>query len=304
MAYASDKKPLELTALTSLATDDTFIVGDTTDTSEVAKSITKANLEADLTPALATTVTTNANLTGHVTSSGNAAVLGSFTAAQLNTAVSDDTVALITTAVMDSELTSIADVKALDQSVVSGAAPVLDATNFTNLPSGDVVDDTTPQLGGDLDTNGKDILLGIGTGDKSSIILNDSALADESWSGTTIKGTGGATIAVGDLCYLNADDSRWELVDANLSDGYDKMVGVCVLATTDGAATEMLVDGLMASAAFPAFTVGAPVYMSETAGDMVVTQPSTADVAIRIMGYALTATVIHFRPSNDYIVHV
>jgi hypothetical protein len=37
----------------------------------------------------AATVTTNANLTGHVTSTGNAAVLGSFTLAQLNTAVSD-----------------------------------------------------------------------------------------------------------------------------------------------------------------------------------------------------------------------
>ena len=37
----------------------------------------------------AATVTTNANLTGHVTSVGNAAVLGSFTIAQLNTAISD-----------------------------------------------------------------------------------------------------------------------------------------------------------------------------------------------------------------------
>lgn len=36
-------------------------------------------------------VTTNANLTGHVTSVGNAAVLGSFTVAQLNTALSDGT---------------------------------------------------------------------------------------------------------------------------------------------------------------------------------------------------------------------
>lgn len=35
------------------------------------------------------TVTTNANLTGHVTSTGNAAVLGSFTLAELNTAISD-----------------------------------------------------------------------------------------------------------------------------------------------------------------------------------------------------------------------
>lgn len=39
------------------------------------------------------TVTTNANLTGHVTSVGNAAVLGSFTIAQLNTAVSDANIA-------------------------------------------------------------------------------------------------------------------------------------------------------------------------------------------------------------------
>jgi hypothetical protein len=38
-------------------------------------------------------VTTNANLTGHITSTGNAAVLGSFTFAQLNTAVNDANVA-------------------------------------------------------------------------------------------------------------------------------------------------------------------------------------------------------------------
>jgi hypothetical protein len=37
----------------------------------------------------AATVTTNANLTGHVTSTGNAAVLGSFTVSQLSAAISD-----------------------------------------------------------------------------------------------------------------------------------------------------------------------------------------------------------------------
>lgn len=31
MLYTADKKPLELTALTSLASDDTIIVGDTSD---------------------------------------------------------------------------------------------------------------------------------------------------------------------------------------------------------------------------------------------------------------------------------
>ena len=41
----------------------------------------------------AATVTTNANLTGHITSVGNATVLGSFTLAQLDTATSDATLA-------------------------------------------------------------------------------------------------------------------------------------------------------------------------------------------------------------------
>lgn len=41
---------------------------------------------------LGDTVTTNANLTGHVTSTGNAAILGSFTKAQLDGAVSDGNV--------------------------------------------------------------------------------------------------------------------------------------------------------------------------------------------------------------------
>jgi hypothetical protein len=39
----------------------------------------------------ADTVTTNANLTGHITSTGNAAVLGSFTSAQLATALTNET---------------------------------------------------------------------------------------------------------------------------------------------------------------------------------------------------------------------
>jgi len=43
------------------------------------------------TAGIATNVTTNANLTGHITSVGNAAVLGSFTSAQLATALTDET---------------------------------------------------------------------------------------------------------------------------------------------------------------------------------------------------------------------
>ena len=54
MAYNADKKPLDLTPLTSLATDDTFIVGDTSDTSEVVKTIAKSALITDLSTSFAT----------------------------------------------------------------------------------------------------------------------------------------------------------------------------------------------------------------------------------------------------------
>ena len=52
-------------------------------------SLTGTNITGTAAGLTAGNVITNANLTGHVTSTGNAAVLGSFTLAQLNTAVSD-----------------------------------------------------------------------------------------------------------------------------------------------------------------------------------------------------------------------
>jgi hypothetical protein len=139
---------------------------------------------------------------------------------------------------------------------------------------------------------------------ETDIKLDAVLSADEKWSGIVIAGVLGATIAVGDLCYLNADDSRWELVDANLSDGYDKQLGICVLAGNDGSATEMLVYGKIRSAAFPAFTVGSPLYMSETAGDITHTAPTTADSATRKVGIAITAEDLLFNPSNDYYTHI
>jgi hypothetical protein len=49
-------------------------------------------------------------------------------------------------------------------------------------------------------------------------------------------------------------------------------------------------------------TIGAAVYASTT-GDVIVTQPSTVDHVIRIIGFALTADSMYFCPSNDYITH-
>ena len=78
------KTALELKADTNTITDaQQTVLGNTSGSNTGDQTNISGN---------AATVTTNANLTGHVTSTGNAAILGTFTKAQLSTAVSDGTV--------------------------------------------------------------------------------------------------------------------------------------------------------------------------------------------------------------------
>lgn len=55
MAYSANQKPSGLSTLTSLAADDTIIVGDTSDANEVVKVISKSNFVTDLSGSFATT---------------------------------------------------------------------------------------------------------------------------------------------------------------------------------------------------------------------------------------------------------
>ena len=191
-----------------------------------------------------------------------------------------------------------------DSHNVPNVAPSTDGKVLTSngtdwvseVPAGDAT--KLPLAGG---TMTGDIQLG-----ETDIKLDAVLSGDEKWSGVTMSGTAGATLAVGDVCFLQTADSKWELVDGILDGtdlGFKLQLGICVLAANADAATEMLVYGKVRSAAFPAFTVGAPVYLSDTAGDLQVTQPSTTNFCIRICGYAISSTDLLFNPDNSYMVH-
>jgi hypothetical protein len=142
---------------------------------------------------------------------------------------------------------------------------------------------------------------GITLAENSSIALDPAGSADGKYTGITIAGTAGATLAFGDLVYLAAADSRWELADADSATTADRMLGMCVLAAaSDGDPTVLLLMGqIRADAAFPALTIGSAVYVGETAGDIQTAIPTGADNVIRRVGYALTADEIYFNPSQD-----
>jgi hypothetical protein len=137
--------------------------------------------------------------------------------------------------------------------------------------------------------------------ENASIDLDPSLSADGTYTGIAITGTAGATLAFGDLVYLAVADSRWELTDADAATTADRMLGICVLAAaSDGSATKILLHGnIRADAAFPALTIGAPVYVGETAGDVQTAIPTGADAIIRRVGFALTADALYFCPSMD-----
>lgn len=144
--------------------------------------------------------------------------------------------------------------------------------------------------------------------ENASIGLDPAGSADGKFTGITVTATAGYTQAFGDLVYLDPTDSRWEACDANSAAGADGdsrgIIGMVVVAGTDGNACTILLNGIIrADAKFPSFTVNNPIYVSETAGSVTQTQPTTTDVVIRIVGFALTADEMYFNPDNTYITH-
>ena len=143
--------------------------------------------------------------------------------------------------------------------------------------------------------------------ENASMTLDATLSADGTYSGVTIAGTAGATLAFGDLVYLAAADSRWKLVDADASATAGPVwIGMCVLAAAaDGNATTILLQGnIRADANFPALTISAPVYASTTPGDIQVAAPSGSADIVRIVGHAITADAIYFNPEPTWIVIV
>lgn len=143
-------------------------------------------------------------------------------------------------------------------------------------------------------------------GENTAIVHDPVLSADGKYCGIVRAGTAGAALAFGDLVYLAAVDSRWELADASAaSTAGDVLIGMCVLAAaSDGDPTTILLQGFIrADTAFPALTISAPAYISEVAGDIVTAQPTTTDAVIRRVGFAWTADELYFNPSNDYITH-
>lgn len=125
---------------------------------------------------------------------------------------------------------------------------------------------------------------------------------------TNSYNSGYSSTAVGDLVYLDSS-ATWQKADADASaTTYSGMLGIALTVTASGAAATVALPGtLVFATAWNLATIGAPVYMSATAGAITLTAPTTTDSATRVIGWVTASgsstTKIYFNPSPDYITH-
>ena len=136
------------------------------------------------------------------------------------------------------------------------------------------------------------------------IQLEELLSADAKYSGIACNGVYGATLAYGKLIYLNNDDGRWELADADAAATCSPQLGIALEAGNDGDTKKVFLIGYIREDDWDWATVGAPLFVSATDGDMTQTAPSGTGDVIRTVGYAKTADSIFFNPSPDWFEHV
>ena len=276
----ADVKIADLTELTTIATGDLLPIVDISDTTDSASGTTKKITQDSLIPDASATVEGKVEL-----------------ATTAETETGTDAARAVTPDGLH------------DMTTLSGAAWLLDEDNMASDSAVKTAsqqsikayaDTMLPKAGGTMTGN-------MTLGENTAVALDPAGSADGKYTGITVTGTGGATIAFGDLVTLDKDDSRWELVDISVAAAVTGdargLIGIAVTSSTDGAAITVLLHGIIrADANFPALTIGAPVYASTT-GDIIVAQPTTTDYVIRIVGYAMTADELYFNPGNAWTTH-
>lgn len=113
----------------------------------------------------------------------------------------------------------------------------------------------------------------------------------------------GATIAAGE-CVRLGSGGKWLLVDADAEATAAGLLAIALEAKNDTEAMRVALPGCFVRFDTWNWTAGATLYVSTTPGGLTETQPSGADDVIRVAGWALTADVVYFNPSADYVTHV
>jgi len=143
-----------------------------------------------------------------------------------------------------------------------------------------VVEDLTPQLGGDLDLNGNNI-------DFTAILTINSTYEGEIMDVTVDD----ASAAFGNALYCAAD-GNYDRADASVS---GTMPCRALALEAGSGSKDILLKGQICNTSW-GWAPGDDIYVSITTGALTQTKPSATGEQVQIVGYALSADTILFNP--------
>ena len=103
-----------------------------------------------------------------------------------------------------------------------------------------------------------------------------------------------------DLVYLGSG-GKWLEADADATGTSINLLGIAMEAKTDTQAMNVALPGSFVRDDTWSWTPGVPLYVDTTLGAITATKPTGSGDIIRTVGFAVTADVIFFQPSSDYI---
>jgi hypothetical protein len=134
-------------------------------------------------------------------------------------------------------------------------------------------------------------------GPSSRIQLDDQPTASTaSGSGTIVNWSVSDATTAGTL-YTVKTNGLWTPVDA---DNEATSIGMLAIALGSNATAGMLLQGFFYKASH-GFTIGLPLYISNTAGAFSTTRPTGTNDYVRIIGYATSANYIYFDPDKTWV---
>lgn len=126
-------------------------------------------------------------------------------------------------------------------------------------------------------------------------------LDDDTYSGIKVHSrSAGETITQWDLVYFDTTDSEWKQADADAAGEFPSR-GLAVAAGTDGNALTVLVQGVVRNDGWAWGTVGGNIYLSDTAGALTQTAPSTSGDCVQLVGWALSDDEAYINISGHYL---
>jgi hypothetical protein len=134
-----------------------------------------------------------------------------------------------------------------------------------------------------------------------SLFMEDDLATNQTVNGVEVNLIAAEDLSFGDVCYMNSS-GKWAKADAS-SDATARafvMAADTILTDTEG---KFLLWGFARNDTWD-WTVGGEIYLSETVGELTQTAPITSNSITQVLGTAIHADRMYFKPSSVIIVHV